>query len=88
MERLLTRGMRTATDIGERLLKRLAAQAAANHAAGEALRAEVRSVLERHPGEHLTARQAIALLSRTSPPSIRRVQEILKGIRAESSASR
>jgi hypothetical protein len=80
--------MKTPEEIGRAMLERLAAQASANRAAGEALRAEVRTVLKQYPSVHLTARQVIVLLARTAPPSIRRIQEILKELRAESSASR
>jgi hypothetical protein len=80
--------MKTAAEIGAGVLERLARQAAANRAAGEALRAEVRTVLKQHPTVHLTARQVIVLLARTPPPSLRRMQEILRELRAESSGPR
>ena len=80
--------MKTAAEIGAGVLERLARQAAANRAAGEVLRAEVQTVLKQHPTVHLTARQMIVLLARTPPPSIRRVQEILKELRAKSSPTR
>lgn len=76
--------MKTAEEIGRATLERLAAQTAANRAAGDALRAELRAVWQ--PG--MTAKQVIARLSRCPLPSVRRVQEILRGLRAESSASR
>jgi hypothetical protein len=56
-------------------------------AAGELLRADVRTVLEQNPG-HLTAKQVIGKLTRQPPPSVRRVQEIIKHLSAESSAPR
>jgi len=80
--------MKTAAEIGAEVLERLARQAAANRAAGEVLRTEVQTVLKQHPAVQLTAKRVIALLARSPPPSIRRVQEILKQLRAESSASR
>ena len=80
--------MKTAAEIGAGVLERLARQAAANRAAGEVLRAEVQTVLKQHPTVQLTARQVIGLLGRTPPPSIRRVQEILKELRANSSPTR
>jgi hypothetical protein len=80
--------MKTTAEIGAGVLERLARQAAANRAAGAALRAEVQTVLKQHPTVHLTARQVIVLLARTPPPSIRRVQEILKELRAKASPTR
>jgi hypothetical protein len=73
--------VKTATEIGQATLERLAAQAAANRASGDRLRAEVRAVWEQH--SDYTAKQII----RELPPgsrcrSVRRVQEILKDLRA------
>ena len=79
--------MKTPEQIGAAVLERLAAQAAANRAAGDRLRADVRTVLEQNPG-HPTAKQVIKKLGRQLVPSVRRVQEILKELRAESSVSR
>ena len=79
--------MKSAAEIGQAILERLAAQAAVNRAAGDLLRADVRSVLEQTP-ERLTAKQVLKKLTRHPLPSVRRVQEILRALRAESSASR
>jgi hypothetical protein len=79
--------VKSAAEIGQAILERLAAQAAANRAAGDLLRADVRSVLEQNPGR-LTAKQVLKKLTRHPLPSVRRVQEILRELRAESSASR
>ena len=74
--------MKTAAEIGERVLKRLAAQTAANRDSGDRLRAEVRGVWEQHP--EFTAKQVIRCLTRTPLPSLRRTQEILRELRAAS----
>jgi hypothetical protein len=73
--------MKTEVEIGRAILERLAAQAAANRAAGDRLRAEVRAVWEQHP--ELTAKQVLKRMTRQPLPSVRRVQEILKDLRAE-----
>jgi hypothetical protein len=78
--------MKTADEIGRAILERLAAQAAANRASGDRLRAEVRAVWERHP--KCTAKEAVSKLIRRPLPSVRRVQELLKQIRAESAIHR
>jgi len=72
-----------AEEIGRSVLERLAIQAAANRASGDQLRAELRAVLERFPGRRLTAKHVLRLLARRPLPSVRRVQELLKEIRAE-----
>jgi hypothetical protein len=74
--------LKTASEIGAAILERLAAQAAANRASGDRLRAEVRAVWEQHP--EFTAKHVLKMLTRQPLPSVRRVQEILKGLRAES----
>jgi len=74
--------MKTAEEIGRALLNRLAAQAAANRASGDLLRAEIRAVWKQQPG--CTAKEAIKKMTRRPLPSVRRVQEVLKEIRAES----
>ena len=76
----------TPEEIGQANLKRLAAQTAANMARGDVSRAEVRDVFAKHP--EFTAKQVIKELTRQPPLSVRRVQEILKELRAASSASR
>jgi hypothetical protein len=69
--------------------KPLAERAAANHAAGESLYAEVREILQQHQGpKRLTAKQVLPKLTRDPKPSIRQVQDLLKRARAESAASR
>jgi hypothetical protein len=79
--------MKSPQEIGAAVLERLAAQAAVNRAAGNLLRADVRTVIEQNH-ERLTAKQVIKKLIRRPLPSVRRVQEILRDLRAESSASR
>lgn len=74
--------MKDPTAIGIAVLERLAAQTAANRAAGNRLRAEVRWVWEQHP--QFTAKQVLRRLTRQPLPSVRCVQEILKKLRAES----
>jgi hypothetical protein len=76
--------MKTPEEIGHAVLERLAVQAAANRARGNASRAEVRVLLAQDPD--LTGPQLRARLSH--PLSLRRVQELRKELRAESSASR
>ncbi len=82
--------MKTDEEIGRAIRHCLAAQAAANRAAGDALRAEVRAVLDQHEteGQRLTGKQVLKCLTRNPLPSVRRVQEVLQEIRAQSSASR
>jgi hypothetical protein len=75
--------VKTAAEIGQAVLERLAAQAAANRAAGDLLRADVRAVWEQHP--EYTAKQIIKQLPpRSKCRSTRRIQEVLKVLRAES----
>jgi hypothetical protein len=74
--------VKTDAEIGRAILERLAAQAAANRASGDRLRAEVRAIWEQHP--EFTAKQVLRKLIRQPLPSVRRVQEILKDLRAES----
>ena len=78
--------MNTPERIGRLILERLEAQARANRAAGNITRELIRAVVDRHPGEKLSAQQVLAELPRKL--SLRRTQEILRDIRAESSASR
>jgi hypothetical protein len=60
----------------------LAAQAAAIRAQGDALRAEVRAILEAHAGpRRLKAFAVLTLLKRDPPPSLRRVQEVIREIK-------
>jgi hypothetical protein len=73
--------------IGIAVLERLAAQAAVNRARGAARRAEVQAIMARHSGR-LSARQVLQEWAHDKRPSVRRVQEILSELRAESSASR
>lgn len=88
--------MKSAEEIGQAILERLAAQAAANRAAGDVLRGAVRAVMNELPPERHTAKWVIRGLARLAPgrplPSIRRVQEIMRPLRAgtnvASSASR
>jgi hypothetical protein len=76
--------MKTPEEIGRASLDRLAIQAAANRARGDLSRAEMRALLAKSPG--LTGPQLRTRLSH--PLSLRRVQELRKELRAESSASR
>jgi len=67
----------------------LYAQAKAMKAQGEALKAEIRAILESHKGpRRLKAYAVLTLLKRDPPPSLRRVQQLLKELRAALSASR
>ena len=77
--------VKTPAEIGVAILERLAAQAAANRASGDRLRAEVRVVWEQHP--EFSAKRILKKLTRHPLPSVRRVQEILKDLRAESAMS-
>ena len=75
--------MKSATEIGQATLERLAAQAAANRASGERLYSAVRVIWIQHPG--LSAKRVIRLLpSQFQRVSVRRCQELLKRARAES----
>ena len=81
--------MKTPEEIGRAVLERLAAQAAANRAAGDLLRAEVSAVLaQQQPGQRLTAKLVLRRLPTRSAASVRRVQEVMRELRAQSSASR
>lgn len=69
--------------------KPLTDQAAANRAAGEALYAEVRAIVEQHRGpDRLTGKHVLARLTRDPKPSVRQVQDLMRRARAESAASR
>ena len=62
----------------------LSEQAAAMRAQGDALRAEVRAILEAHTGpRRLKAFAVLTLLKRDPPPSLRRVQEVIREIKRE-----
>ena len=74
--------MKSDEEIGRAIRERLAAQAAANRESGDRLRSEVRAVWEAHP--EFTAKHVLKKLTRQPLPSVRRVQEILKDLRAES----
>ncbi len=81
--------MSTPAEVGAKVLANLAAQAQPNRQAGIALRAQIRQVMAAHPvADRLTAPRIRALLSREPLPSIRRIQEIVRKLRAESLASR
>ena len=77
--------MKTDAEIGRATRDRLAAQAAANRAAGECLLAEVRPIWEQFPS--YTAKEVLREMMRRSlptgrpPPSIRRMHELLKRLR-------
>jgi len=77
--------MKSAAEIGEAVLARLAAQTAANRTAGDRLRAEVRAVEEQCPG--LTAKHVLKRLARRPLPSVRRVQEILRALRSSAAGA-
>jgi uncharacterized protein involved in exopolysaccharide biosynthesis len=67
----------------------LYAQAKAMKAQGEALKAEIRAILESHKGpRRLKAYAVLTLLRRDPPPSLRRVQQLVKELRAASADSR
>ena len=55
---------------------------------GAALKADVRDVLEAHKGRKLKAFAVLSYLEREPPPSLRRVQEILREFRTSSVRSR
>jgi hypothetical protein len=75
--------MKTANEIGEQILMRLAAQAAANRMAASELRDEIRAVMLAHQGtERLTAKRVLAKLTRGPLPSIRTIQEHMQIIRS------
>lgn len=75
--------------IGARILATLAAQSERNRQAGAALCHEIRAVMTAHGGpKRLTARRVQMLLTSNRAVSIRRIQEYMQVIRAESSASR
>lgn len=80
--------MKTPEEIGRAVLERLAARAAANRAAGDALRAEVRAAMNALPAERRTAKWVLKGITRRPLPSIRRVQEIMREARAASPTSR
>lgn len=70
-------------------LGRLAQQAARNRSLSQALRQEIRAVMARSAGlERLTGALVLTRLARRPLPSLRSVQEHMKEINAESSASR
>ena len=77
----------TANGIGRATLERIAAQAAANRASGERLLAEGRPIWEQFP--RYTAKGILReMMKRNLPtgrpaPSIRRMHELLKRLRAE-----
>jgi hypothetical protein len=81
---------RRAEAIGVAALRVLRQQAMRNHAAGEALSAEIRAIMTAHSGsERLTAKRIQVLLTRDPRPSVRRIQEHMAKIKsAESSAPR
>lgn len=78
--------MRTAEEIGVATLARLGAQAARNREAGNALRAEIRTIMQAHTTGRLTAKRIQALLPRERQPSIRRIQEHMQAITKETSS--
>lgn len=81
--------MKTVEQIGAETLARLAAQTARNRESGAALRAQIRTAMATYTGsERLTARRMRVQLLRTPAPSIRTIQQHMRAIRAESSASR
>lgn len=81
--------MKTPEQIGAKILAILAAQAERNRQAGAALTAEIRAIMATHSDSgRLTARQVRDLLPTSRTRSVRRIQEYLQSIRAESSVSR
>jgi hypothetical protein len=75
--------------IGAKILAILAAQAERNRVKGRVREAAIRSVMAADPpAQCWTARQVLERLPREHACSIRRIQEYLRAIRAESSASR
>jgi hypothetical protein len=81
--------MRTAEDIGIKILATLGAQAERKRQAGIALREAIEAVISAHTGpKRLTAKQVSKLLVRSPVPSLRSIQEHMKLIRASSSVPR
>lgn len=81
--------MKTAEEIGTGILAILRAQAARNREAGIAVREEIRAAMASHPAaDRITARRIQELLSPATHISRRRIQEYMRSLRAESSASR
>ena len=71
-----------------RRLAVLYAQAIAMRARGDALRAEVRFILEAHPGpRRLKAYTVRSFLKREPLPSLRRVQEVMREIKREATGT-
>jgi hypothetical protein len=71
-----------------RRLAVLYAQAIAMRAQGDALRADVRAILEAHPGpRRLKAYTVRSFLKREPLPSVRRVQEVMREIRREAAGT-
>jgi hypothetical protein len=74
--------------LSPRRLAVLYAQAIAMRAQGDALRAEVRTILEAHPGPRpLKAYTVRSYLKRELLPSLRRVQEVMREIRREAAGT-
>ena len=69
---------------GPRRLGVLYAQAAAMRRQGDELKAEIRAILEAHPGpRRLKAFAVLTMLKRNPSPSLRRVQELITEIKRE-----
>jgi hypothetical protein len=80
---------KTAEQIGAGVLAVLKAQAVRNREAGIAVRERIRAVIAAYPAsERITARCVQMLLAPETRVSIRRIQEYMQLLRAESSASR
>ena len=83
--------MKTDEEIGRASRERLLAQVAANRVSGERLLAEVRPIWEQFP--NYTAKEILREMTKRnlptgrSPPSVRRMHELLKPLRAESATS-
>jgi hypothetical protein len=81
-------GPLTAAEIGAMALATLAEQTARNRAEGDARRATIRRIMAEHTGpDRLTAVRVREKLSGV-PLSVRAIQDHMKIINAESSASR
>ncbi len=74
--------------LSPRRLAVLYAQAIAMRAQGDALRTEVRAILEAHPGPRQLKAYAVRSYLRREPlPSLRRVQEVLREIKREATGT-
>ena len=80
---------KSAAEIGAVILATLQAQADRNRESGIAVREQIRAVISALPqADRITARRVQMLLPSWARVSVRRIQEYMRLLRAESSASR